>query len=520
MGTHTCASPLVCQIWCLRDRGYFIILFLGRVLLLAKEWMPTVLLTKQAAVYLAAVLEYLATEILHPSGKSATDNGSAVIVPRFILLAVKSQMGLSSLFRSITFRDSAVRSPHVHRIFTMPLAPEEENNDNANPCGDLQEPRSYGQMFIQNFDRCVSCNGDEPYLSADAFSGYLYTMVEGDLVFSSPGNLSSILTRRQRHVAAIGSLFGRDRDLLAAEFPISSSRADIMKLSPSKLRSTMLRGIKVEAWVELCCIDRSAVQYLLQNHAPSRSFTHEAVNVVVLSQQRYLRKVLQAAVFSSPTMRRGMIQAADVTNARSMIEVIHAAKVGDLPTLERIIVHRQLDVNIICRSDTALTAACEAGQLASIRWLVAHGANVDLNIKAGTSPTVLTAILIVAMERQPNIDVIRLLLDLGANIDSAGGDIVGSSLLIYLCRTGDTYIEFIQELIARGVNIHHMAGHRNALHTACEEQQVATAEALIFGGIDVTTKVFNSTAVDKIRDAEAKERLERAIQQMEEPGLK
>jgi cytidylate kinase len=65
-----------------------------------------------------------------------------------------------------------------------------------------------------------------------------------------------------------------------------------------------------------------------------------------------------------------------------------------------------------------------------------------------------------------------------------------------------------------------MAGHRNALHTACEEQQVATAEALIFGGIDVTTKVFNSTAVDKIRDAEAKERLERAIQQMEEPGLK
>ena len=68
-----------------------------------------------APVYLAAVLEYLAAEILELAGNAARDNKKTRIVPRHIQLAVRNDEELSKLLGQVTIPDGGVM-PNIHSI--------------------------------------------------------------------------------------------------------------------------------------------------------------------------------------------------------------------------------------------------------------------------------------------------------------------------------------------------------------------------------------------------------------------
>ena len=61
-----------------------------------------------APVYLAAVLEYLAAELLELAGNAAKDNKKSRINPRHILLAVRNDEELNRLMSNTTIADGGV----------------------------------------------------------------------------------------------------------------------------------------------------------------------------------------------------------------------------------------------------------------------------------------------------------------------------------------------------------------------------------------------------------------------------
>ena len=68
-----------------------------------------------APVYLAAVLEYLAAEVLELAGNAARDNKKTRIIPRHIQLAVRNDEELSKLLAGVTIAEGGVL-PNIHAV--------------------------------------------------------------------------------------------------------------------------------------------------------------------------------------------------------------------------------------------------------------------------------------------------------------------------------------------------------------------------------------------------------------------
>lgn len=67
-----------------------------------------------APVYLTAVLEYLAAEILELAGNAARDNKRTRIIPRHLQLAIRNDDELNKLLGNVTIAQGGVL-PNIHQ---------------------------------------------------------------------------------------------------------------------------------------------------------------------------------------------------------------------------------------------------------------------------------------------------------------------------------------------------------------------------------------------------------------------
>uniref|UniRef100_A0AAG5DLG1 Histone H2A n=1 Tax=Anopheles atroparvus TaxID=41427 RepID=A0AAG5DLG1_ANOAO len=84
-----------------------------------------------SSVYLTAVLEYLAAEVLELAGNAARDNHKARLTPRHIQLAVRNDEELGKLLKDITISEGGVL-PNIQSIL-LPKKTAPKNTSNSAP---------------------------------------------------------------------------------------------------------------------------------------------------------------------------------------------------------------------------------------------------------------------------------------------------------------------------------------------------------------------------------------------------
>ena len=87
----------------------------GRVARYLKKGLYAKAIGAGAPVYLAAVMEYLAAEILELAGNAARDNKKHRIVPRHVQLAVRNDEELNKLLGGVTIASGGVL-PNIHAV--------------------------------------------------------------------------------------------------------------------------------------------------------------------------------------------------------------------------------------------------------------------------------------------------------------------------------------------------------------------------------------------------------------------
>uniref|UniRef100_A0A4W5KM49 Histone H2A n=1 Tax=Hucho hucho TaxID=62062 RepID=A0A4W5KM49_9TELE len=102
----------------------------GRIHRLLKKGRYATRIGTGAAVYLAAILEYLCAEVLELSGNAAGDNKKSRIAPRHIQLAVRNDEELNTLLGAVTISEGGVL-PNIQAML-LPKKTKLPKDDGSN----------------------------------------------------------------------------------------------------------------------------------------------------------------------------------------------------------------------------------------------------------------------------------------------------------------------------------------------------------------------------------------------------
>ncbi|KAM8859727.1 core histone macro-H2A.2 isoform 1-T2 [Spinachia spinachia] len=114
-----------------------------------------------APVYMAAVIEYLAAEILELAGNAARDNKKGRITPRHIKLAVANDEELNQLLRGVTISNGGVL-PRIHPELLSKKRGSRVKVDSQASLPEKKVERSKSKKPIKSFKKVKGKRGRKP----------------------------------------------------------------------------------------------------------------------------------------------------------------------------------------------------------------------------------------------------------------------------------------------------------------------------------------------------------------------
>ncbi len=260
--------------------------------------------TKEAAIALAACTEYMAAEVLELSGNASRDNKSPIIEPRHIMLAVRNDDELDTVYTKACFRDSGLLK-HIHSAFlnlTDDLSEEQEER--------LRSIRtkleiSSSKAFIEpRTGKYYSLPGDEEDDEIDDLS-YLYSLTS----HHSLKKMDHFEEDQRREAVMFGLLDENDREFFRN-----------LEKSPTQLRK--LREIEVREEQESIarCLDPLDLYAVIMQESDLSQFTlsHEAFCLLHEALEDHVISVLQDAMHCALHSHRKFLEPKDIQCARRL----------------------------------------------------------------------------------------------------------------------------------------------------------------------------------------------------------
>ena len=281
------------------------------VLLIANRLTDGFPMTQGAAVYLAAVCEYLAAECLELGGNAARDNKQSSISSRHLLLAVRNDEELDSMFTSCVFRESGA-FPHIHKVLIPRDAPD----------ADEGAASSFIATMVAKAKSAAAESGAPCAVFVDPrtglhMNGYAHMPLLDAL---------SAETQQMRRRLAVDALSDAERTLMKAEgYCILEEDEEEEGWSREPLRKLHERRVK-----EIRDAQRSS-DYIFpskvfarmcsevgQDYKTDLSFTAEAIECLQCLTESYLVGLAQDTCLSAIHAKRFMVMPKDLQLARRM----------------------------------------------------------------------------------------------------------------------------------------------------------------------------------------------------------
>jgi histone H2A len=278
-------------------------------------------MSEGAAVYLAAVMEYITAECLELGGKAACDNKKKVMSCRHLMMAVRNDEELDKMFKDCIFREGGVL-PNIHSLLVKYPPAEEEPAE-----------RFIDGMTVKALEEAAE-TGAPFAVFVDPRTG-LHMLAEredGEPTFSPMPLLDALSaeTQQQRRRLAEAALNDEERALMKAEgYCILEKDADEGEEDTGGWGREPVRRIQTRRLREIRLEQKISASYFFPPKAFARMcseigqdfvtdllFTAEAVECLQSLTETHLVGIAENSALSAINGNRVIIYPRDIQLAR------------------------------------------------------------------------------------------------------------------------------------------------------------------------------------------------------------